>query len=948
MKRILSLISISIAFALSARAQRPLSSPAKISGSYAISVEQMLDTIASRAKIRFIYDHELTRNIQVTDRFNQEGAIAVLEIICKAHRLRYWAESEQEVYIIRSLEDLPRLKKMAAQRDPSIYYSGSGQAKNTDNIGISILAPVIARTDTVKKKPAQPFDISGRVIDQNTGESLPSAMVKVRGTSISTTTNPDGYFTLFKVPSDTCTLEASYIGYRQDSYPLNSENIKKQILIGLFTTIRTLSEVVVKGKKGEGVMTTDKRRVSTLQISPTKLDELPNIGERDILRSFQLMPGISGSNESSSGAYVRGGTPDQNLVLFDGFTVYQVDHLYGFFSAFNANSVKDVTMYKGGFSSKYGGRLSSVTDIIGKEGNNQQSIMGGDISLLSANLYLERPINDKSTLLLAYRRSYEGPLYNKIFNKFNATAVTTNAGPAGAGGFGGPGGGGPPGGGGGPGGGMGPTVTTPASAFYDLNAKYTYSPDQKNKFSWSVYQGNDNLDNSKTIELPSFISSGGGITNTDKTTYGNLGSSLKWSRRWNSKFYSNTLASYSTYHSDRDNSNKITITDTAGAEQEISNGTFEKNRLNDFSIKSDWEYQAASKAKLLFGAYGSKQNVSYEYSQNDTSKLIDEHTKASIAGTYAELELSPSQRLQLKPGIRATYFDQTGKLYFEPRLSGSYTLTDRLTLKASTGKFYQFTNRVIREDILSGSRDFWVLANGGTIPVASANHFIAGFSYERDQFLIDVEGYYKSLDNLSEYSQRQVGNRRTGLTLEEHFYHGNGYTKGIELLVQKTKGIYTGWISYTLAEAKNNFEAYGGEFAASQDTRHEFKAVGMYHYGRWTFSATWIFATGKPYTAPLTSYTINDYSGSPRTFLTISEKNGMRMPAYHRLDVSVLYDLIKIDSRKVGSIGFSMFNAYNRGNIWYQQYNIVNNQVVTSNVNYLGMTPNITLSLKWK
>lgn len=793
------------------------------------------------------------------------------------------------------------------------------------------------------KKKVESFAINGKVIDQNTGESLPSAFIKVRNTNITASTNSDGYFTILNVPSDTSTLEINYIGYRRDIYQLNSENIKKEIVIGLYISVKSLNEVIVTGKKGESVMTSDKRKVSVLQISPAKLDELPNIGERDILRSFQLMPGISGSNESSSGAYVRGGTPDQNLVLFDGFTVYQVDHLYGFFSAFNSNSVKDVTMYKGGFSSKYGGRLSSVTDIVGKEGNNKEYNIGGDISLLSANVYLEKPINNKSTLLLAYRRSYEGPLYNKIFNKFNTTTVSTSNGPGGA-----PPGGmsGPPGGGGR--GGFNQTVSTPASAFYDVNAKYTYAPDQKNRFSWSVYQGNDNLDNSKTIELPSFISSGGEITNTDKTTYGNLGSSLKWSRRWTPKVYSNTLASFSTYHSDRDNSNKVTIADTLGNETELSNGTFEKNRLRDFSLKSDWEWQAKDQIKALFGVYASNQDVSYEYSQNDTSKLIDQHTKANIGGFYGELELSSGKNLQIKPGIRTTVYDQTGKVYFEPRLSGTYTLNDKLTLKASTGKFYQFTNRVIREDILSGSRDFWVLSNRSSIPVSSASHYIAGFSYEADKFLIDIEGYYKTLNNLSEYSQRQIGNRITGISLEENFYTGSGYTKGIEFLLQKTKGKYTGWISYTLAEAKNNFDAYSGEFAASQDTRHELKSVNLYHYGRWTFSATWIFATGKPFTAPLTSYTINDYSGNARTFLTISDKNSQRLPSYHRLDISALYDLIKIDSRKVGSIGFSIFNAYNRSNIWYQQYSIVNNQVITSNVNYLGLTPNITLSLKWK
>lgn len=944
MKRILLLFSMSCAISFSAFAQRPLKTDAVISGFFTTSMESMLDTISRKSKIRFIYDHEMLKNIQITDRFYEEPVKNVLSKIFKSNNLHYWVESDQEIYILKIPEDLPRLKKMALVGDSSLFYSNQQLKSDRKNQPI-ILAKPKPEVDIKPSIKTEPFAINGRVIDQNTGESLPSAIVKIRNTNISASTNSDGYFSILNVPSDTCTLEITYVGYRRDTYALNSENIKKEITIGLFISVKSLNEVVVVGKKGESVMTTDKRRVSVLQISPAKLDELPNIGERDILRSFQLMPGISGSNESSSGAYVRGGTPDQNLVLFDGFTVYQVDHLYGFFSAFNSNSVKDVTMYKGGFSSKYGGRLSSVTDIVGKEGNSKEYNIGGDISLLSANMYLEKPINNKSTILLAYRRSYEGPLYNKIFNKFNTSTVSTTTPGGGA-----PGGGmgGPPGGGGGGRGGFSQTVTTPASAFYDLNAKYTYAPDQKNRFSWSVYQGNDNLDNSKTIELPSFFSGGGEITNTDKTTYGNLGSSLKWSRRWTPKVYSNTLTSFSTYHSDRDNSNKITIADSLGNETDLNNGTFEKNRLKDFSLKSDWEWQTTDKVKALFGLYASNQDVSYEYSQNDTSKLIDQHTKANIGGLYGEIEFSPGSKLQFKPGIRATFYDQTGKIYLEPRLSGTYTLSDRLTLKGSTGKFYQFTNRVIREDILSGSRDFWVLSNGTAIPVSSAYHYIAGFSYEADQFLIDIEGYYKKLSNLSEYSQRQVGNGRTGISLEENFYTGSGYTKGLEFLIQKTKGKYTGWISYTLAEAKNNFDAYGGEFSASQDTRHEFKSVNLYHYGRWTFSATWIFASGKPYTAPLTSYTINNSSGNPRTFLTISDKNSLRLPSYHRLDISALYDIIKVDSRKVGSIGFSIFNAYNRGNIWYQQYSIVNNQVITSNVNYLGLTPNLTLSLKWK
>lgn len=935
MRKEFLLMLLAVVISGSVKAQRPLKKDATVSGFYTTSLDKMLDAIVAVSGLKIVFDRTLISKYDVVEHYYEENVKDAIAQLCKQNKLHYWVDADMTVYIIRIPEDVGKLKKLQQKLD----------TKRSSQIAVQT-SESISPVNLSAKTNTTPFNLTGRIIDHANGESLPSAIIRVRNTQIVSSTNADGYFTLINVPSDSCKLQIDYVGYQQEVVYLDRIDIKKELVVGIYPSLKTLNEVVISDKRTEGLMSTDKRRVSVLQISPSKLEELPNIGEKDILRSFQLMPGISASNESSSGAYVRGGTPDQNLVLFDGFTVYQVDHLYGFFSAFNSNAVKDVTMYKGGFSAKYGGRLSSVTDIVGKEGNSKEGNIAGDLSLLSANVFVEKPLSEKSTLLLAYRRSYQGPLYNKIFNKFNSSTATTTRGGGGAG----AGPGGPPGGGGGGFGGNAASVSTPSSYFYDLNAKYTYAPDQKNRFSWSIYQGNDNLDNSRTLTLPSAINSGRDISMSDKTTYGNLGSSLKWSSKWNAKLYSNTLLSYSTYHSDRDNSSKLTIKDEDGNDEEISTGTFEKNKLRDFSFKSDWEYQTEDKVKILYGAFASRQHVTYESSQSDTSKLIDQNTSAITYGAYGELESDLTEKLQVKGGLRSTTYDQTGKIYFEPRFSGTYTLTDRFTLKASTGKFYQFTNRVLREDILSGSRDFWVLSNGNSIPVSSSNHFIAGMSYEMGQFLIDIEGYYKELSNLSEYSQRLTGNRRPGqsLTLEEHFYTGSGYAKGLEFMLQKTRGKYTGWVSYTLANATNNFEAYGGAYPANQDTRHEFKSVNVYHQGKWTFSATWIFATGKPYTAPLTSYTIDELSGNARSFLTISGKNALRMPDYHRLDAAITYDLIKVDSRKTGSIGFSLFNIYNRSNVWYKQYNIVNNQVVTSNVNYLGLTPNITLSLKLK
>jgi len=914
-----------------ARAQNVQNDTARVSKFITAPLDEVLDEFSANYKIRFIFDRAEMHQYSVSDHYFHDKVKDIIRQICRANDIYYAKQPDGTYFILRKPEDITRLRRLPAS---AMKAPVEGEVVQTFKEETTVTAAVA--------KPVRTnFSLAGRITDNSTGESLPSASVKVRGTTITAVTNTDGYFNLQNVPADTSVLVVSYSGYQSSFERLTPERAAQKLVISLLPADNALTEVVINGEKKEGVMNTDTRRVSVIQLTPAKLAVLPNIGERDILRAFQLMPGISGSNESSSGAYVRGGTPDQNLVLFDGFTVYQVDHLYGFYSAFNVNAVKDVQMYKGGFSAKFGGRLSSVTDITGKDGNKKTAGFGVDLSLLSVNVYGETPVSDKSSLLFSLRRSYQGPLYNKIFNKLtNTTTATTGGG----GGFDGPGGGR---------GGMANFQTQVSSWFYDLNGKYTYTPDDKNIISLSFYSGKDNLDNSHDLGIPSSLSSTVNSSSiTDLTTYGNVGSSAKWSRRWTDKLYSNTLVSFSNFYSHRNRGIESSITDTTGTTANTSSGTSENNNLKDYSAKSDWEWNVTNTGKILFGGFASRQEIKYDYTQNDTTRLIDQNNRALTLGGYVELEQNLGA-LRLTPGVRYTHYNLTNKNYIEPRFSASYAVTDKLMLKAATGRFYQYTNRVVREDILSGSKDFWVLANGSSIPVGSAIHYILGASYETNKFLFSVEGYYKKLSDLTEYSLRQtgtggMGNPNSTITLEQNFYNGSGYAKGIEFMVQKKVGQYTGWIGYTLASAFNKFAIYGTDyFPANQDVRHEFKSINLYQEGRWTFSATWIYASGRPYTAPVGSYTIDRAGTGTETYFVISGKNTERFRAYHRLDAAITYDLIKTSTKKVGSIGFSFFNIYNRSNTWYREYSIQGNQVISTDVNYLGFTPNLTLSLKW-
>ncbi|MBI1227160.1 MAG: TonB-dependent receptor plug domain-containing protein [Bacteroidetes bacterium] len=780
--------------------------------------------------------------------------------------------------------------------------------------------------------------VSGTIKDKASGETLPYASVQVRGTTLGNTTNGDGYFTIQGVPTDTAILEISYLGYHTRYFRLTPENVKQDFLIEMTVIGEMLQEVVIVAEKEDQLLKASSG-ISTIGITPAAVASLPSYGEKDIFRSLQLLPGVSGSNESSSGLYVRGGTPDQNLVLFDEFTVYHVDHLFGFFSAFNSNAIKDVQLYKGGFDAKYGGRLSSVVELTGKDGNTERLNMGLGLSLLSVNGYVEAPFADgKGSFLVAGRRSFQSKFYSNLFDDF----TNIGDGPGGSTNTGGGSQPGPPGGGRG----FGQQEVQPTSYFYDLNAKATYRPSKKDIVFISFYNGKDNLDNSRDANTSAFgnrpINFNFQRESVDLTNWGNWGTAVKWSRRWNDHFYSNANISYSNYFSKRDRHNSTTIT-REDSTFTISNGNFEYNNLKDYTLKLDNEWQLSHQNQLEFGAQATYNDIRYKYTQNDTLNVLNRTDKGLITSAYLQDRHTFNDKLILKGGLRMTHYGVTGKIYTEPRASLTYLLTDRIKLKAAWGKYRQFATRIVREDIQQGSRDFWLLANDENVPIGAAMHHIAGASYETSTWLFDVEAYYKNLDGLSEYTTRFTPSGfgpNSTLDYEEFFYTGTGKAKGVELLTQKKIGKLTGWLGYTLGEVLYDFDAFGDKpFHANQDVTHEVKLVGNYKLGQWAFGATFIYATGKPYTAPTGFYQVNLLDGSTADFFEVSGKNAFRLPAYHRVDISATYDFRL--GRSKANLGLSLFNIYNRKNTWYKEYEVVEGELLETNVSLLGLTPSL-------
>ncbi len=787
----------------------------------------------------------------------------------------------------------------------------------------------------------QSVTVSGTVRDMETGETLPYTNVFIQELGRGAATNVDGYFAILGVPPGQYVLRVTYLGFHDTYIDIDTAILEGPLDIGMEQASMYLDEVFVTAEQFR--MMKAGEAVSQITISPRDVAMLPSIGEVDLFRSLQLLPGISGTNEGSSGLYVRGGTPDQNLVLLDGMTVYHVDHFFGFFSAFNADAIKDVQVYKGGFPASYGGRTSSVVELTGRSGRNDFGA-GLGVNLLSAQITAEAPLGKRLSLMVSGRRSYTDVLrtgvYNSIYNTLTGAESTQGPGRT----FGG----------GALGGrvqGLGQVTVQPDFYFYDTNAKLNYRPSNKDVVALSLYNGRDNLDESRltTNEIPFAGESGGTLITDiyDVTGWGNLGGSGKWSRQWSPRAYSNLLFAYSEYFSE---STRTSLLERYAADSDSllfsgGAGTLEDNWLGDFSLRLDNEFHLTKAHKLDVGLQATRSDVRYENVRNDTLTVFSEDQSAQNVALYVQdiWQLYPS--LSLTAGLRGTWYDLTGGMYLEPRASFTYDLGSRIQIKGAYGQYNQFVARVVNENVTEGARDFWLLADEEHVGIQGSTHYILGASYETPSWLFDVEAYRKELEGLSEFSLRF---RRGGAVFvaDNLFFGGDGVARGAEFLLQRKTGYVTGWLSYTLAEIEHTFEGLnsGEPFPALHDQPHELKLVSTARLGsRWNVSATWAFATGKPYTTPESQYTLTLLDGSEQTYIHVGEKNGKRLPDYHRLDMAVHYrfpvGLTNVD------IGFSVFNVYNRTNVWYREFDLSQSPYVTTDITLLGLTPNLSVRI---
>ena len=808
------------------------------------------------------------------------------------------------------------------------------------NLKFKTIALLMMFVCTVSASDMVPL-IGGKISDIDSGESLPFAKVQIKDTTRIATANQDGSFTIFNIPVGSI-LIITKMGYENEQIKVRSGD--KRLIVNLVKLEKDnfIEEVVVTGAASSSMM--QQSGISQFSLSPELTSSLPNLGEQDIFRSMQLLPGVSGSNESSSGLIVRGGTIDQNLVLFDDYTVYHVDHVFGFFSAFNNNAIKDVQFYKGGFGAKYGGRMSSVVDITGKDGNTEQFGIGASVSLLSTNAVVEQPFADGAgSFILTGRKSYQSDLYNDILESVTGENQNAQAGTSTPGQFA-----------------LGRFSIEPESYFYDMNAKLTYRLPNDDKFSISFYNGADELDNSRDVDGNADISrlcelfDGNGpfggtfceeeisfaVGTIDLSEWGNTGISAKYSHQWNDRLDTNFVISASEYFSYRDRliNTQVIYEDSDDEPTTGESSSNEDNQLDDFTVKIENDYYLNQWNTLSFGLQYTQQNIDFSLIQNG-DLVLETKNEGATSTVYIEDEIVINA-LTVIPGLRVSKYSINDEVYTEPRLSISYELNDTTQLRAAFGDYHQFALSVARQSIEEGPRNFWTLADGETVPVSKSSHFILGTTHYVGNYNFNIELFHKEYEGLSEFTQqtRPIRNEDgTGLTLilEQEFHTGSGTASGVELFLQKNIGDLTGWVGYTFSEVIYDFPTVSDTtYFADQDATNEFKTVLMYRWGDWDLASTFIYATGRPYTEVLG--VVEDTF--PPTY-EVGPKNDLRYDDYHRLDLSFTYNFSRrgLD----GQAGLSIFNLYDRKNQWYTEYEIIEGEILETEITYRGFTPSL-------
>jgi outer membrane receptor for ferrienterochelin and colicin len=770
----------------------------------------------------------------------------------------------------------------------------------------------------------QHFGVSGYVEDANSGERIIGAYVSDTITNSIVQTNNFGFFNL-KIPSKKAAIRASYIGLRSDIIHLPSGS--DTVITIRMKPVLELNEVVITSSLY-------RRSVDTppglIIISVNKLASLPSLGETDLLKSIQSLPGIEGGIEGSTGIFVRGGGSGENLYMLDDVPLYNVSHLYGFFSSFNSSAMKDIKLIKGSFPARYGGRASSIIDVRSRDGNNKD--LKGEVSagFISSRILLEGPlINEKTTFMVSGRRSYFDA-YSDALKRMDILGRDF-----------------------------------PDYFFYDLNARITRTFSQKDKVFLTFYNGKDRIRNKDEVTYENLSSERFSESEDQTSGWGNLTGSMRWNHAFKNNIFSNTTLAYSRYNYFVLREHKSIWSDTAKNKAELIYNAGYRSVISDIIIKTDLTWSINNSHKLLGGVGNTFHRINpgvnvYKIYEHDNSRDFDtvfSETAKSYANYilnfsephfYIEDEIRLSKNLLVNPGFRVSGLVLSGqsKIKFEPRISAVYSMIPQLSFKAGYSRMTQYFH-LLTTSGLSSPTDLWVPSLKGLKPLSS-DQINAGVSYElADKILFSVELYRKWLSNTTDY--------RNGASLftdlipwYEKTTQGSGRGMGLEISVEKQSGRFTGSVNYTLSKSERQYIDLnnGLSFPFKYDRLHDLNiSLNVQISKKWDISLLWAFGTGYPVTIPVEKYypALNlTYNIQFNLIYYYPSLNNYRLSAYHRLDVGIHYKT----QNKIGEhmLSIDLFNAYDHKNP-INMYFLLNNSF--KEVFLLPIIPSLTYTLKF-
>jgi hypothetical protein len=745
--------------------------------------------------------------------------------------------------------------------------------------------------------------LSGIVKNAETGEVLIGANIVVRDLpGVGTSSNAYGFYSL-TLQAGKHTVLVQFLGFKvkEDTLDLGRD---QTVNFELEPEPIRLQEVVVSGERSDRNVTSTEMSANKLEVREVK--SIPVLlGEKDILKTIQLFPGIEAAGEGSTGFYARGGGVDQNLIVLDEAPVYNSSHLLGFLSVFNSDAIKDVKVMTGGIPAEYGGRLSSVLDIRTNDGNDKEFGGTGGIGLLASRLTLDGPIvKDQGSYIVSARRTYAD-----LFLKLSRDT----------------------------------TINRASLYFYDLNAKANYALGQADRVFLSGYFGRDNFN----------------YPNTFGFNWGNATATLRWNHIFGDQLFSNTSFIFSNYE----------YSNTVGAGTasfDITSG------IQDLNFKTDFQYFTKSQNTIKFGI-----NAIYHTflpgtvtagSTSFTNSLALEHRYALENAAYVSDELEILSGFKIDYGLRLSMFSLLGpgNIYtydengdpvdtasygpghpirtyssLEPRLSANYILNQTSSIKASYTRTAQYLH-LLSNSTTSNPSDLWVPSSNNIKPQYADQVAVGCFrNFSNNEFEASLEVYYKNMQNLIDY--KNGADLQLNPAVESLLLFGRGWSYGAELLVRKQYGRLSGWLGYTLSKTQEQFAQInnGDPFPARQDRTHDISIVGIYNYSNtWTFSATWVYNTGNAVTFPSGNYWVDG-----RLVPYYTERNGYRMPAYHRLDLSATWTL-----GPRSNLSFSLYNAYDRMNAYsinFRQDPNNPNKTQAVQTTFFPIIPSLTYNFKF-